>query len=80
MISITIVIVQNVGSETAFISDSRGVQTKTVVDDLLQVVVDLAAHLHGFRKRGSTYYRRYIIGLSTTTKIVSLYYYQWARS
>merc|ERR1740128_264042 len=49
-----IVIVQNVGSESAFISDSRGVQTKTVVDDLLQVVVDLAAHLHGFRKRGST--------------------------
>lgn len=42
-----VLVVEDVGGETALIPDSGGVQSKFVLDDLLQVVVHLAAHLHG---------------------------------
>lgn len=50
----TILVVENVGSEAALVTDSGGIKTEAGVDDLLEVVVHFGTNLHGLGEGGST--------------------------
>lgn len=54
-LELTLLVLQDVGSEASFVSDVGGILAVFLLDDVLQVVVNLSADAHGLLEAAGSY-------------------------